>query len=59
MTNLLNTDARNPGPRALGHDPVVLPEQRKKLIDTIEKSGVVKFRRSGDPALPFVKNPKR
>jgi hypothetical protein len=40
------------GPAALGHDPVVLENQRRKVLDTVEKSGVVKFR--DDPLLPFL-----
>ena len=57
MPNLLNTDAENPGPRVLGHDPVVLPDQRNKIVDKVNDVGVVRFRESGDPALPFLKNP--
>lgn len=40
------------GPAALGHEPVVLPEQRKKVLDTVEKTGAVSFRNS--PLLPFM-----
>jgi hypothetical protein len=53
----LDTGARNPGPGVLGHDPVVLPDQRKKVRDAVESTGVVSFR--DDPALPFVENPNR
>jgi len=42
------------GPRALGHDPLVLGEQRDKAVRKIEETGIVKFRRKGDPLLPFV-----
>jgi hypothetical protein len=55
--NFLDTNARNPGPAVLGHGPVVLPDQRKKVRDAVEGAGVVSFR--DDPALPFVKNPSR
>lgn len=40
------------GPAALGHDPVILEEQREKVLDTVEGVGIVKFRDS--PLLPFV-----
>ena len=50
--------ADNPGPAILGHDPVVLGEQRRKALDTIEGTGVVNFRSSNDPALPFIKDPR-
>lgn len=50
--------AEYPGPAALGHDPVVLGDQRRKVLDTIEGTGVVSFRAKGDPALPFLKDPR-
>jgi hypothetical protein len=42
----------NPGPAALGHDPVVLGDQRKAALDAVEETGVVSFR--NDPALPWL-----
>jgi len=57
MPDLIDTDARNPGPDVLGHDPVFLPEARKTVTETIERSGVVEFR--DDPALPWLSNPNR
>ena len=42
------------GPAALGHDPVVGGEQRKKVLDKIEGTGAVSFR--DDPLLPFLPN---
>lgn len=42
----------NPGPAALGHDPVVAGDIRKSALDTVEQTGVVRFRR--DPALPWI-----
>lgn len=40
------------GPAALGHDPVVLEEQREQVLEKIEQTGVVDFR--DDPLLPFL-----
>lgn len=40
------------GPAILGHDPVVLEEQREKALDTVESVGVVSFR--DDPLLPML-----
>lgn len=54
MVDLIDTDARNPGPGILGHDPVVLPDVRNKVTDTVEGTGIVEFR--DDPALPWVEN---
>lgn len=42
----------NPGPAALGHDPVVAGELRKSALDAVEQTGAVRFRR--DPALPWI-----
>lgn len=42
----------NPGPALLGHDPVVLGDQRKAALDAVEGTGVVSFRE--DPALPWL-----
>lgn len=42
----------NPGPAALGHDPVVAGDARKRVLDTIEGTGAVEFR--DDPALPWL-----
>jgi hypothetical protein len=55
--NLVDTDARNPGPAVLGHDPVVLPDQRRKAKTAVESMGVVDF--PDRPLLPFVTNPSR
>jgi hypothetical protein len=45
------------GPAALGHDPVVLKEQREKVLDTVESAGVVQFRdKEALPILP--ENPR-
>lgn len=38
------------GPAALGHDPVVLGDQRKRLRDRINEMGVVNLRE--DPLIP-------
>lgn len=57
MPDLINERARNPGPAVLGHDPVVLPSARKKITDAVEGTGAVEFR--DDPALPWLRNPKR
>jgi len=57
MVEIFDEDARNPGPAALGHDPVVLPEVREKAVETVESTGLVSFRNS--PALPFIENPNR
>jgi len=43
---------RNPGPAALGHDPVVAGDARKKALNAIEGTGAVSFR--DDPALPWL-----
>lgn len=40
------------GPAALGHDPVVLEEQREQVLEMVEETGVVSFRE--DPLLPFM-----
>jgi len=44
------------GPRVLGHEPAVLTEQREKLVDTIDESGlgVVGIRSKREPALPIL-----
>ena len=42
------------GPAALGHEPAVGGEQRKKVLEKIEGTGVVNFRESDDPLLPFL-----
>lgn len=42
------------GPAALGHEPLVGGEQRKKALKKIEDVGVVNFRESDDPLLPFL-----
>jgi len=55
MADLLDTEAENPGPDVLGHDPVVAPNARRAVTDAIESVGVVEFR--DDPALPWLKNP--
>jgi len=47
------------GPAALGHDPVVAEEQRRKVLDKVEDVGVVNFRRRGDPLLPFLPDDPR
>lgn len=39
------------GPAALGHDPVVLKEQREKVLDKIEESGAISFR--DNPMFPY------
>jgi len=57
MSDLLDTNARNPGPAVLGHDPVVLPGPRERVKDAVNDTGVVNFR--DDPALPFLENPSR
>jgi len=57
MSDLLDTNARNPGPAVLGHDPVVLPGPRERVKDAVNQTGVVNFR--DDPALPFLENPSR
>jgi hypothetical protein len=42
------------GPRVLGHEPLVLGDQREQLVKTVEDNGLglVSFRRRNDPALP-------
>lgn len=42
------------GPRALGHEPLVLGEQREKVVETVDSLGVVGFRDTNNPALPFL-----
>ena len=42
----------NPGPAALGHDPLVAPDARETVLNTVEQTGVVDFR--DDPALPWL-----
>lgn len=61
---LINTKQRHPGPRALGHEPVVLGEARGKVLEKLDdgiilEDGVVSFRRRNDPALPVIRNPLR
>lgn len=46
----------NPGPAALGHDPVIAGDARKKALDAVEGTGVVSFR--DEPALPWLKDPR-
>lgn len=42
------------GPRVLGHEPLVLEEQRSKVVETIDGLGVVGIRTTDNPALPFL-----
>lgn len=55
--DFVDTNARNPGPAVLGHDPVILPDQRRKAKRKVEDVGVVDF--PDRPMLPFVRNPSR
>lgn len=64
MPNLINTSQRYPGPRALGHEPVVLPDVRESVVSRIDdgllmEDGIVNVRRTRDPALPVLQNPLR
>jgi len=64
MPNLINTSQRYPGPRALGHEPIILPDVRESVLSKIDdgfilEDGVVNIRRTRDPALPVIKNPRR
>lgn len=52
MADFIDTDARTPGPDALGHDPVIAPDARETVTDAIEGTGVVEFR--DDPLLPWL-----
>lgn len=38
------------GPAVLGHDPVILGEQRKEIRDRFNELGIVQFRE--DPLIP-------
>lgn len=42
----------NPGPAALGHDPIVAGDARKRVLEAVEGTGAVEFR--DDPALPWL-----
>jgi len=42
------------GPRALGHEPLVLPNQRERVVEAVDSVGVVGFRDTDNPALPFL-----
>lgn len=55
MPDFINTNARNPGPAILGHDPVIAPDARESVKEAVEGTGAVDFRDS--PALPWLENP--
>lgn len=57
MADLLDTEARNPGPAVLGHDPVLLSGPREAVTEAVENTGAISFR--DDPALPWLKNPSQ
>lgn len=44
------------GPRVLGHEPLVLEEQRNKVVEAVEQNGlgVVGIRSTREPALPIL-----
>lgn len=64
MANFIETNQRHPGPRALGHTPVVAPDLRESVLEVVDEGvlmedGIVSFRRRNDPALPVLRNPRR
>lgn len=42
------------GPRALGHEPLVLGEQRENVVKAVESTGVITFRDTDNPIFPWL-----